>query len=229
MYKDIVAELDKLSSKEKAKVNAWFFKTGKGEYGYGDKFIGVIVPDQRIVVKKFLDIDLDELKKLLDSKIHEHRLTGLMILVEKYKLDDDKERIVNFYLKNLKAVNNWDLVDTSAWQILGEWLLDKDKHVLYEFSKSDNLWKRRIAIISTYAFIRQKKFKDTLKISTLLMNDKHDLIHKAVGWMLRELGKKDSKVLDKFLKKYSKKMPRTMLRYSIEKFSKNKRNFYMKK
>jgi len=224
-------DLHQFKNPDKAKVHARFFKTGKGEYGEGDKFLRIKVPDQRKVSKKYKNLSLNDLQKLLHSKIHEYRLTALFILVIQYQKADEnqKAKIVNFYLKNTKNVNNWDLVDSSAHYILGEWLIDKDKSILYTFAKSENLWERRIAMMTTYYFIKQKQFEDTLKIAEILLKDKHDLIHKAVGWMLREIGNRDQATEEKFLKKFYKKMPRTMLRYAIEKFEENKRQSYLKR
>tara|TARA_Y100000310_G_C20677729_1_gene814063 strand:- start:771 stop:1460 length:690 start_codon:yes stop_codon:yes gene_type:complete len=229
MLGKIKEELFNLKDPEKAKILSRFFKTGKGEYGEGDIFLGIVVPKQRKVAKKYLNLSLEAIQELFSSKIHEYRLTSLFILIDKYKKSNNKKEIFDFYLKNTKNINNWDLVDLSAGNILGNYLLEKDKSILYELAKSDNLWERRIAIISTFAFIRDNKFEDTLKISELLLNDKHDLIHKAVGWMLREVGKKNQEVEEEFLRKYYKEMPRTMLRYSIEKFDEDKREFYLKK
>ena len=230
MLNKLIQDLNKLKSKEKAKILAGFFKTGKGEYGEGDVFLGITVPEQRKVAKKYLDLKLTDIQKLLNSKIHEHRLVALMILVEQYEKDiRDKKLIVDFYLKNTKKINNWDLVDSSAHYILGDYLFDKEKDILYNLLKSDNLWERRIAVISTFSFLRQGRYAETLEFSEKLLNDREDLIHKACGWMLRELGKRDIKVLRKFLDKFTGKMPRTMLRYSIEKFSKPEREKYLKK
>lgn len=228
----ITKDLKAVSSKEKAKSNAWFFKTGKGEYGEGDEFIGVTAPDQRIIAKKYLkEAQLEDVGKLLKSKVHEHRLTALFILVGKYekaKEENTKKEIADFYIKHIEHVNNWDLVDSSAHKILGPWMLHtKDSTALYAFAKSGHLWKERVAIMSTFAFIKEGDFKDTLKISEMFLNHKHDLIHKAVGWMLREVGKKDEKIEKDFLKKHYKKMPRTMLRYAIEKFDKETRKKYL--
>lgn len=224
-FADVVKELNKFSSKEKARISSSFFKTDKGQYGEGDVFIGVTVPDTRKVSKKFIDISFSEVEKLLKNKIHEHRLVGLFILVEKYKSNPDK--VFDFYLKNIKSVNNWDLVDTSAYKIIGKYLLDKKRDILYELADSNNLWKERVAIISCYAFIKLKDFKDILKLSEKFLTHEHDLIHKAVGWMLREVGKKDEEVLKKFLNKFCRKMPRTMLRYAIEKFPESIRKQYL--
>ncbi len=231
MLNQLKKDLKKLANPEKAKILQRFFKTGKGEYGEGDVFLGITVPEQRKIAKKYSELPLKETQKLLSGKIHEHRLTALLILVIKYKKSDDtdKKRISHFYIKNFKHINNWDLVDLSSEKILGDYLLEKDKSLLYKLAKSKNLWERRIAVITTFAFIRNNRFNDTLKISGLLLNDRHDLIHKAVGWMLREIGKRDQEVEEKFLQKHYRKMPRTMLRYAIEKFDEKKRQFYLKK
>jgi len=206
-----------------------FFKTGKGEYGEGDIFYGIKVPEQRIIAKQFSDLSLDDLKILITSKVHEERLIAVFILVEQFKKGDDKKQkiIYDFYLKNRKGINNWDLVDLSAPKIVGAYLIDKEKDLLYKFAHSKDLWKKRISIISTQAFIREHFFEDTLDISEILLNDKHDLIHKAVGWMLREIGNLDLEIEEEFLKKYYKTMPRTMLRYAIEKFPEKKRKSYL--
>ncbi len=215
---------------EKATFLQRFFKTGKGQYGEGDIFLGVTVPNTRIVAKKFIELSLLEIKEILYSKVHEERLCALLLLVEKYQIADEKwkKEVFNFYILNAKQANNWDLVDLSAPRIVGGYLLDKNKNILYKFAKSKNLWQKRISILSTFWFIKYGKFNDSLKIAEILMNDKHDLIHKAVGWMLREVGKRDLAVEEKFLKKYYKKMPRTMLRYAIEKFPEEKRLGYLR-
>lgn len=208
-----------------------FFKTGKGQYGEGDVFLGIYVPIQRQAAKKYADLSLAELGKLIKSKIHEERLVSLFILIMKYKKADEagKKKIFDFYLKHAKHINNWDLVDLSAPNIVGDYLLEKDRSVLYELAKSDNLWRRRVAILATFTFIRHGDFKDALKISKILLNDKHDLIHKAVGWMLREIGKRDLSVLENFLASRYQKMPRTMLRYAIERMDEIKRKQYLNK
>lgn len=223
LKKDIQA----YASPEKAKVLQRFFKTGPGQYGEGDIFLGIKVPVQRKVAKKYKDLPLPDVQQLLDSKIHEHRLVGLLILVYKYEKSKNKE-IVDFYLSNTRNINNWDLVDLTAYKILGDYLLDKDRSILYDLAKSSDLWEKRISMISTAAFIRENDFNDTLKIAELLLNDKHDLIHKAVGWMLREVGKRNQEVEEKFLKKHYKNMPRTMLRYAIERFEEKKRKAYLR-
>ena len=229
MLKKIKEDLEKAANPEKVNIYQRFFKTGKGEYGEGDIFIGLTVPKQREIAKKYVSLDLNDVKDLLSNKVHEYRLTGFLILVYKFEKADEKEKknIVEFYLKNIKSANNWDLIDCVADKILGNYLIDKDKEILYELAKTDNLWKKRIAIISTFGFIKNNQFEDTLKISEILLNDEHDLIHKAVGWMLREVGKRDIKTEEVFLKKYYKTMPRTMLRYAIEKFDSKKKAFYM--
>lgn len=222
--------LEQEADKEKVEILQKFFKTGRGEYGEGDVFLGIPVPRIRKIAKEFKDIKLEEVQEYLNSEIHEERLVALLILVDKLKKADEseKEKTFNFYLRNAarNRINNWDLVDLSCRFIVGEFLLDKERSILYRLA-SGNLWERRIAIISTYAFIRKNQFQDTIKISELLLEDKHDLIHKSVGWMLREVGKKDVRVLEVFLNKNYKKMPRTMLRYAIEKFSESKRKAYL--
>ena len=235
---ELKKEIKKRANPLKAKLLQRFFKTGKGQYGEGDIFLGLMVPVQREIVKKYQDLSLINIQKLLNSKIHEERLLALLILVLQFKKADkkwfsfakaseDKKRIFNFYLKNTKNINNWDLVDLTAPNIVGQFLLDKDKKILYKLAKSQDLWEKRIAIIATFTFIKNHQFKDTLKIAEILLNDKHDLIHKAVGWMLREVGKRDLVAEEEFLKKHYKKMPRTMLRYAIEKFLENKRRKYL--
>lgn len=222
-------ELAKFSSVKRKKTNEWFFKTGKGQYGEGDKFIGVSMPDIRKVARQFKDLSLSDVLKILNSKIHEERMLALCILVLKFEDGDEKEkaRLYKIYLANVKYINNWDLVDVTCPQIVGGYLSDKPRSILIKMAKSKNLWEKRIAIISTYTFIRAGQFNDTLEISNLLLQDSHDLIHKAVGWMLREVGKKDVKVLEKFLNQHYKSMPRTMLRYAIEKFEDKKRKAYL--
>ena len=231
MLNQINKDLQKLKSPEKAKIYARFFKTGKGQYGEGDIFLGLKVPETREISKKYINLNFVDIEKLLLSKIHEERLCALLILVEKYKKSylGSKKEIIDFYLKNAKNVNNWDLVDLTADKILGNYLFNKDKSILYKLAKSGNLWKRRIAIISTFYFIKNKKYDNTFKISEMLLNDNHDLIHKAVGWMLREVGKRDEKELCKFLDKHYKIMPRTMLRYAIERLDRKKKKYYLRK
>ena len=222
-------ELKKISAPEKARASAWFFKTGKGEYGYGDVFYGVTVPEQRKIAGKFADLPLAEIGKLLKNKVHECRLTALFILVGKFKKAKtiEQNKIAKFYIAHKKYINNWDLVDSSAPYILGRYFLDKDKEILYKLARSKSLWDRRIAVLSAGGFIRENRFEDVLRISEILLGDKHDLVHKAVGWMLREVGKRSAETEEKFLKKHAGAMPRTMLRYAIEKFSSEKRKYYL--
>jgi 3-methyladenine DNA glycosylase AlkD len=228
---NFIKDLKKLGSPEKAKASAWFFKTGKGEYGYGDKFFGVTVPEERRVAKKYYDLPTDDAVLLLSHQVHEVRLTALFVLVHQYKVGDKKkkEEVARLYIKNAKKINNWDLVDSSASYILGDYLLTHDRGILYRLARSQNLWERRIAIVATGAFIRAGQFEDTLKIAEILISDTHDLIHKATGWMLREVGKRSEGELLGFLNKHAGKMPRTMLRYAIEKLSEAKRREITKK
>lgn len=223
--------MNKLKNRGKGEFFKRFFKTGPGQYGEGDVFLGLTVPQQRIIAGKYRDLSLPDIQQLLDSKIHEFRLTGLFILVDKYKKSDiaKKEKIAKFYLKNAKKINNWDLVDLSADKILGDYLLDRDKSIIYKLAKSENLWEKRISILSTFNFIKNGKYDDALKIYEIHLKDKHELIHKAVGWMLRELGKRNLALELKFLDKHYKIMPRTMLRYSIEKFSPAIKSHFMTK
>jgi 3-methyladenine DNA glycosylase AlkD len=231
--RDVTYDLDKFADKKKAELLQRFFKTGKGEYGEGDIFIGVVVPNQRIVAKKYKDLSLSEIEKLLKSKIHEHRLTALLIMTYQFSKTDEnsKKQIVDFYLKHTKYINNWDLIDLSSVEILGEYFLTHSEYlkILFQFSKSKSLWERRISIISTFTLIRDRQFETSLKIAETLLNDNEDLIHKAVGWCLREIGKRDLETEEEFLKKHYQTMPRTMLRYAIEKFPDNKRKYYMTK
>ncbi|HEY3249671.1 MAG TPA: DNA alkylation repair protein [Ignavibacteria bacterium] len=231
LINELTAELKSHANPEKAKIMQRFFRTGKGEYGEGDKFSGITVPDQRHIARKYTRLSLNNLQKLLLSPLHELRLTSLFILRLKYRGSGDigKKDIVKFYLKNSKNINNWDLVDSSASSILGDYLLDKPKDVLFKLAKSKNIWERRIAVVSTYTFIRNRNFTTTLMLAKLLLTDKHDLIHKAVGWMLKETGNRDMKVLEKFLNQYCLQMPRTTLRYAIEKMPEKKRREYLQK
>lgn len=207
-----------------------FFKTGPGEYGEGDVFIGVRVPSVRRVARMFKDEPLSVVLSLLKSKIHEERLLALIMLVEKYRrgTESEKKAIYELYLKERRYINNWDLVDSSAEHIVGAWLYDKSRKPLYPLAASDSLWDRRIAIMSTFHFIKNHDFDETLKLAALLLADKHDLIHKATGWMLREIGNRDQRTEESFLKKHLDHMPRTMLRYAIEKFPEPLRQKYLK-
>lgn len=228
-------DLRKVGKPAKAKILSGFFKTGKGEYGEGDIFLGVTVPVQRRLAKKYRELPLSEIALLLKNPVHECRLTALEILVMQYEKAKkrtpaaNQQKIVDFYLKHVKYINNWDLVDATAPYILGDWLLSADRDILYTFAQSKKLWERRISIISTLAFIRAGDFKDTIKISELLLKDSHDLMHKAVGWMLREVGKRDELVLVRFLNTHAHVMPRTALRYAIEKFPESRRKAYLNK
>ena len=225
----VKTELSKLSDPEHAMKLQGFFKTDKGEYGEGDIFLGVRVPDQRRIAKKYKNIPLTSVIELLQSGIHEHRLTALFILTEQFNKGDEeaRQRIVDLYLSNAAYVNNWDLVDSSAHKILGEWLVDKPRGVLYEMAESDSLWERRISVISTFAFINRGDLVDALALARALIDDGHDLIHKASGWVLREVGKKNQSALETFLLEHYKKMPRTMLRYAIERLPEERKRFYM--
>lgn len=219
----IKKQLQALANPDKAKVLSSFFKTGLGQYGAGDKFLGITVPQQRAVAKQYAaKLALADIAQLLASPYHEHRLTGALILVEQYQysqqLGDAKKQkaIFDFYFKNSQAFNNWDLVDLTADKIVGNHLLNKSRQQLFTLAKSKNLWSRRISIVATYAFIKQNQFTDTLKLAKLLLGDSHDLMHKAVGWMLREVGKRDEAVLKKFLQDNWPALSRTTLRYAIE-------------
>jgi 3-methyladenine DNA glycosylase AlkD len=254
-------ELRKIANPQKAKLLQRFFKTGKGEYGEGDIFLGIMVPQSRKISKKYADLDLKQLDRLIKSKFHEERLIALFILINKYNTTNHKKITFHFYLKHMRWINNWDLVDLSAPNIVGQHLLNMclthslgvlskiippvsvpslrsvravGSHssfatptILLHLARSENIWERRIAILATFWFIKNNRFEESLKIAEILLSDQHDLIHKAVGWMLREIGKKDLKAEIKFLDKHYEKMPRTMLRYAIEKFPKNLKRFYM--
>ncbi len=225
----VVEELRGLATPAKSKASAWFFKTGEGQYGHGDVFLGVTVPEQRRVAKRHQDLPLAEIRKLLRSAPHECRLTALLILVRQYETGDEaaQERIARFYLAHRARVNNWDLVDSSAPYILGRHLLTRDRSILYALARSADLWERRVAIIATLAFIRAGEYGDALKIARLLLADRHDLVHKAAGWMLREVGNRNPAAAERFLKAHAARMPRTMLRYAIEKLPERKRKAYL--
>jgi len=214
-----------LSSPARKKTCQSFFKTGPGEYAEGDIFIGLRVPDVRNVAKQFEHVGHNEITILMTSEIHEERMLALMIMLRQFK--NNRDEIYTFYLQNTAHINNWDLVDLSAHYIVGAHLIDKDRSILYELAQSDNLWERRIAIVATWWFIRNNDFDDTIKLAEILLNDKHDLMHKATGWMLREAGKKDKAALMLFLDNCAKHMPRTMLRYAIEKFDGETRKRYL--
>lgn len=215
---------------QKAKELQRFFKTGKGQYGEGDVFLGVVVPQIRSIVKQYPDATMDEIEILIASKYHEERLLALLLLVSKYKKGDTNQQknIYNFYLSHTKQINNWDLVDLSALYIVGAYLSGKEKSVLISFAKSSSMWERRIAVLSTFFDIKNGDAKSALSIAEMLIGDTEDLIHKAVGWMLREVGKRCSREEEEiFLHKYYKIMPRTMLRYAIEHFDQEKRKRYL--
>ena len=206
-----------------------FFKTGPGQYGEGDKFLGLNVPDLRKVAREFRSLSLPDLRQLLKSKWHEERLLALVILVDQYGGGDEKVRgaIYKLYLASTDRINNWDLVDCSAPQIVGGHLAERSRKPLYRLVKSKSVWERRIAIVGTYHWIRQGQFDDTFALVESLLGDKHDLIHKAAGWMLREVGKRDRAALEKFLGKHAARMPRTMLRYAFERFPEKSRQKYL--
>lgn len=215
----------------RARISAGYFKTGKGEYGEGDIFVGLTVPESRTIAKEFCDLPVSDIKKLLASKIHEERLIALLILVDRFArgTPTEQERTHRFYLSSLARINNWDLVDTSAAQIVGEYLYKSKKGIapLEKLAQSENLWRRRVAIIATHAFVRANDFTPTFRIADMLLRDSHDLIHKAVGWMLREAGNRSRVKEEAFLKTRYKRMPRTMLRYAIERFPEARRKQYL--
>ncbi len=230
IQQEIVDHLQSLANPEIAEHSQRFFKTARGEYGYGDKFLGIRVPLIRQSVTKYKTAPLSVAKKLLQSEYHEIRLFALLLLVFQFSKGspDEQKKIYNVYLNNTRYINNWDLVDITAHHIVGKFIENKDKTILYKLSKSSSLWERRMAIMSTFHFIRNNEFKETLQISKRLLSDREDLIHKAVGWMLREVGKRNLAEEIDFLKSHYKTMPRTMLRYAIEKFSKEERLKYLK-
>lgn len=228
----IKADLKALGSKDKRKVYMRFFKTGKGEYGEGDVFWGVTVPDVKSVAKSYYkDISLDECESLLHDPVHEVRLCALHILVFKYGKGDGvlKRGVYDLYVRNFEFVNNWDLVDCSAHKIVGDFVLNNpnERSVLYDLAKSGHLWSERVSVISCFTLIRANEFEDILKLSEMFLDHEHDLMHKAVGWMLREVGKRDMDLLRGFLNKHIKDMPRTMLRYSIERMEEKERKGYL--
>lgn len=229
----LISALKRVADPAKAKLLARFFKTGRGEYGEGDVFIGVMVPEQRKIAQQFITLPLDEIAPLIRDPRHEVRLTGLLILEYKVKRRDVDRRtrreVFDFYLSHSAHIDNWDLVDVTARDIVGAYLYDfkKSRRILYRLAQSENIWERRIAIVATSYFIGKNDFVDTLKIAEHFLNDTHDLIHKATGWMLREVGKRDVGVLRAFLDAHAAHMPRTMLRYSLEKFAPRERRRYM--
>jgi 3-methyladenine DNA glycosylase AlkD len=226
---DLRTSLRGNANKEQAKILQKFFKTGPGEYGEGDIFLGIKVPLLRSISHNHLCLTFNELQELIKSPVHEERMSALMILVKRFPISSaaEKEKFYKFYLKNAKNINNWNLVDITAPQIVGGYLYDKDKRILEKLAGSKSLWEKRISMIATYRFIKENQFDTALTIAEKLLNDENDLIHKAVGWMLREIGKRDIKTEEVFLKDRYKKMPRTMLRYAIEKFPEKKRKAYL--
>lgn len=222
-------KLELLADPKRAIILQRFFKTGPAEYAEGDIFAGLTVPQVRIVSKEAGILGLSDLQTLLRSPIHEERLLALFLLIRDFQKgsETEKKRIFRLYLENSKYVNNWDLVDSSADKIIGDFLQNKPKTVLYRLARSGNLWERRMAILATFHYIKQGEFSESLKIAKMLLKDKHDLIHKAVGWMLREIGKRDQAVEEAFLKENCAQMPRTMLRYAIERFPPNLRQRYL--
>lgn len=228
--KQIINTLQKLGDSEIAAQSKRFFKTGKGEYGEGDRFLGIRVPVIRKYVRTYRGISLEEAVQILKSPFHEARLFALLILVAKYgaaKKPTDKAAVYRSYLSHTRFINSWDLVDCSAGHIVGAHLFQRDRRPIYRLVRSKNLWERRIAVISTFFFIKKDDFSDTFAIAALLLDDQEDLIHKAVGWMLREVGKRDRRAEEEFLKKYYHEMPRTMLRYAIERFPENIRQAFL--
>lgn len=228
MIDSLRRDLRKLSNKKKALILQKFFKTGKGQYGEGDLFIGLTVPQSRKIAVKYKDLSYNDIEDLLKSPYHEERLIALLVLVNKFQTQEmEQRRVYDFYLRHAKLVNNWDLVDLSSDKIVGSFLIDKPRDILYKLANSKNIWERRIAMIACYSFIKDKQYEEGLKIAEILLNDEHDLIQKAVGWMLREIGKRDEKSLVSFLKIHSKQMPRTSLRYAIERFPESTRKKYL--
>ena len=229
---ELQKEIRSHANPEKAEILKRFFKTGKGEYAEGDIFLGIMVSAQRVIAKKFADLSLSDAEKLLHSKYHEERLASLFILLHYFEKGDKKTRakIFSMYLANTKHINNWDLIDLSAPKIIGEFLFCEGKGIslLKKLTRSEDLWERRIAVLATFQYIKYNSFKESLVIAEMLLEDKHDLIHKSVGWMLREVGKRNQFVLEEFLQKHKNEMPRTMLRYAIERFPERKRREYLK-
>lgn len=225
----VIRELKSVADPEKSKHSVCFFKTGPGEYGEGDKFLGINVPDQRKMAKKYRDLPSVQIKHLLKNEYHEVRLTAALLMVYKVEKGGQEmlEEMTYLYLNNLSGFNNWDIIDSSCYKILGPFLEDKERGLLYDFAKSDDLWKKRIGMITCYHFIKTGDFSDSIKIAEILVDDDHDLIQKAVGWMLREVGNRDLAVEESFLKKHYETMPRTMLRYAIEKFEEPLRLQYL--
>lgn len=227
----VIAALQAAGSPTKAEHLAYFFKTGKDQYGEGDRFLGVTVPEQRAIAKQYTHLDFNSLEELISSPWHEIRLTSLLILLEIFRKSLQNQHLrqacINFYLNHTTYINNWDLVDLSCYKLLGVWLENKDRSILYHLADSSNLWEQRISIVSCIHFVRHNDFSDCLTIADKLLHHPHDLIHKAVGWLLREVGKKDKQTLINFLHTRYKEMPRTMLRYAIEHFTNEERKAYL--
>ena len=228
---EIQKELEKYVNLQKRESLYSYFKTGKGQYGEGDRFLGVVVPDIRMVAKRCKNMIFDEIAILLDSEYHECRMCALLMLVERFKKsnDEEKARIYCFYLSKTARINNWDLVDLSAPYIVGEYVKERSREDLYKLASSSILWEQRIAVVATATLIRNNDFIDIIKLSEQLLHHPHDLMHKAIGWMLREMGKREKDLLIQFLEKHCTEMPRTMLRYSIEKLTDEERKYFMKR
>ena len=228
--REVQRRLKKFGDPAHAAVSQRFFKTGPGEYGEGDVFLGIRVPVLRKLAGEFADLTFRESMVLLHSHVHEERMLAILMFVRNFKRGDDgaRKQIYELYLKSTEFINNWDLVDVSAEHIVGAYLMNRSKRPLYHLARSKMLWERRIAIMATFHYIKQREFSEALKIARMLLADPHDLIHKATGWMLREIGKRDVKTAEAFLKKHYQEMPRTMLRYAIERFPENKRQRYLK-
>jgi 3-methyladenine DNA glycosylase AlkD len=232
MLDAVHADVQALASPERATANAWFFKTGPGQYGEGDVFAGLTLPQMRSLLRKYRALALEDAIELLHSPLHEERMLALLILVDRYKRAakdaETRKRIFDLYLANTSYVNNWDLVDCSAGNIVGPWLEDKPRDALFELARSASVWDRRIAMIATSHYIRKGDCVTAIEVASLLLNDRHDLIHKAVGWMLREVGKRcGSEALTAFLDTHAATMPRTALRYALERFDPLTRQHYM--
>jgi 3-methyladenine DNA glycosylase AlkD len=230
IFTDLQRELSDAADPERARNLAWFFKTGKGQYGEGDVFCGITVPTMRKLAKRYTHLKLTDVKKLLSSRVHEHRFTALEILVFQYEVGDRaaRQKMFDFYLQHTRHINNWDLVDTSAPYIVGEHLVSRSRRILYSLAKSPSLWERRIAMVATMTLIRRDDLEDAFAIAELLLGDEHDLIHKAVGWMLREAGKRSTPALMDFLERNYSAMPRTALRYAIERLPEPQRKRILK-
>jgi 3-methyladenine DNA glycosylase AlkD len=228
-FSEVRKEIRDLADPKKAQILQRFFKTGPGEYGEGDRFLGIMVPQIRVAVKKYRDLDSGSLHTFLESPFHEERLFALLVLVLRFQRGSRQERkkIYDFYVRNLRAINNWDFVDLTAPTIVGTTWFEGGRVPIEKWVRSRNLWERRIAILSTFYFIRQNRFQETLRIAAKYLNDPEDLIHKATGWALREIGKRDQAVLERFLKRHVRRMPRTALRYAIERFPERKRKSYL--